>query len=174
MPDGAPRDMQMTSFRPDADNARAFRSALGSFGTGVTIVTCRDAEGGLSIAANSFASVSLDPPLVLWCPAVAARRHDAFAEAETYSIHVLAEGQMDLCQQAANGGRDFTLGAWREDRRGVPILPDALARFDCTRNAAHPAGDHTILVGRVEMVTHREGTPLLFAQGAYGGFTNGV
>lgn len=162
------------SFSPEADSTRAFRRALSSFGTGVAIVTCCDDTGPLSIAANSFASVSLNPPLVLWSPAKESGRHNAFVAAKSFSINVLREEQLNLCVQASSGGRNFELGQWVEDSRGVPILPTALARFDCTQHSTHEAGDHTIIIGQVERVTCQEGDPLLFVQSHYGGFSKAL
>lgn len=160
------------SFKPESDTTQSYRKALGRFATGVTVVTCRDAQGPLSIAANSFTSVSLDPPLILWAPAKGSRRHDSFAAAQTFCVHVLREDQLELCVQASSGGRNFALGQWMEDSGGVPLLPTALARFDCRHHAAHDAGDHTIIIGYVERVTCQDGDPLLFTQGNYGGFTS--
>ncbi|MEP0565440.1 MAG: flavin reductase family protein, partial [Paracoccaceae bacterium] len=93
-----------TTFRPDADDPKAFRNALGSFATGVTIVTCNSTHGPLGITANSFASVSLDPPLVLWSPARASKRFAAFETAEHFAIHVLSEDQKDFCNVFAAEG----------------------------------------------------------------------
>jgi flavin reductase (DIM6/NTAB) family NADH-FMN oxidoreductase RutF len=161
------------SFRPGPETARAFRTALGQFATGVTIVTCLDAAGPVAMTANSFASVSLDPPLVLWSPAIASSRHDAFVFARHFSIHVLHEGQMGLARDMARDGRSFAPGLWAEGPAGVPVLRDSLARFDCAHHAAHAAGDHTIVVGLVEAVLLAGGVPLVFAQGAYGRFAEG-
>ena len=146
---------------------RAFRDALSRYPTGVTIVTCRDADGPLGIVANSFASVSLDPPLVLWSPAKASRRHDAFAAAERFSIHVVGTEHREDALAFVRDGRAFGPG-WAAGE--APVHPGTLARFDCERFAAHDAGDHTIVIGRVLDLHAREGEALVFASGRYGRF----
>lgn len=162
----------MNSFTPGPETQRAYRDALGSFGTGVAVITCCDAEGPVSIAANSFSSVSLDPPLVLWSPAVSSSRHDSFVAAKRFCIHILGADQQDICTAAARGGRSFETGGWTINPDGIPVLNNALVRLDCTHHAAHGAGDHTIVLGQVTQVTRCDGSPLLFVQGSYGGFTN--
>lgn len=157
------------SFAPGPETERAFRTALGHFGTGVTVISARDDAGPVSITANSFSAVSLDPPLVLWSPAIASKRHDAFARAERFAIHVLLGDQLKVAQRAATDGRHFATEDWTE-ADGLPVLRRCLARFDCTAHAAHPAGDHTILLGRVDRAHIGTGTPLLFVQGQYGAF----
>ena len=164
----------MTSFEPGPDTARAFRDALGKFATGVTVVTCRSSLGPLGITANSFASLSLDPPLVLWSPARSSRRFDAFANAEHYAVHILADTQQDLCRRFATEGFDFSGFDWRASAHGVPIFEVCLARFECTRHAIHEGGDHAIIVGLVTAAAVTEGEPLLFAGGRYGGFDDRV
>lgn len=149
-------------------DARAFRDALGRYPTGVTIVTCRDAEGHLGIVANSFASVSLDPPLVLWSPAKASRRHDAFLAATRFSIHVVGADAKDEALAFVRDGRAFGPG-WQTGA-DVPVHPGTLARFDCERWAVHDGGDHTIVVGRVADLHARDGDALIFDRGRYGRF----
>jgi flavin reductase (DIM6/NTAB) family NADH-FMN oxidoreductase RutF len=162
----------MESFRPGPETARALRDALGCFGTGVTVVTCMTGDGPLAMTANSFSSVSLDPPLVLWSPAIASSRHDAFVAAQTFSIHVLAADQLALARAFARDGRDFSHAGWHETDHGTPAIAGAIARFDCQHHAAHGAGDHTIVLGRVEGAAHRPGAPLLFVRGCYGCFSD--
>lgn len=174
MADGMANAQTMDQFTPSADTERAFRDALGCFATGVTVVTCRDAEGPLAMTANSFAAVSLDPPLVLWSPAISSRRHDSFVNAEHFAIHVLSTDQHAMCRDFAMNGRAFDCAPWHEDDTGVPLLDGCLARFTCSKFAAHPGGDHTIILGRVTDVARSAGKPLVFAQGAYGRFTDGV
>lgn len=169
MPDGREEQMQ---FKPGQDTAQQFRAALGRFATGVTVVTCLSRDGPLGITANSFASVSLDPPLVLWSPARASRRFKAFSGADHFSIHVLADDQGDIGHGFARDGQAFPAGAWAETDKGVPVLDTCLARFDCRKFAIHDAGDHAIIVGRVITAMAQQGDPLVFADGVYGGFTN--
>jgi flavin reductase (DIM6/NTAB) family NADH-FMN oxidoreductase RutF len=125
----------------------------------------------MGFTANSFSSLSLDPPLVLWSPAINSRRYPVFAAAQHFSIHVLGQGHGDLPARFARDGAGFTGLDWQPSPEGAPALPGALARFDCIQHATHPGGDHLIIVGRVLRVTLEEGNPLIFAQGQYGGFT---
>ena len=162
---------RMEAFEPGPDTQRDFRRALGRFATGVTVITCHSALGPLGITANSFASVSLDPPLVLWAPAKGSARFAAFTEAERFAIHVMTEDQVETCLRFTRTGDDWSELVWAPDAEGVPILRDCLARFDCARYAVHEGGDHAIVVGRVTSVQRgRGGRPLLFADGTYGRF----
>lgn len=159
----------MDSFSPEADG-RAFRTALGSFATGVTVVTARDASGApAGLTANSFSSVSLDPALILWSPQRASRRFPTFAAAELFAVHVLAQGQQDLCDHFVRH-EGFGPLPWSEGPGGLPLLPGCLARFLCRREALLDGGDHAIILGRVWEASHRDGAPLVFQGGAYGGF----
>ena len=164
--------MEHSTPTPDTarDTARALRDALGRYATGVTIVTAQRPQGPVGITANSFTSVSLDPPLVLWCPARRSSRFAAFAEAPTYAIHVLAADQLELCRRFARSGADFADLPSGTTPEGAPILQGVLARFDCRAHAIHDGGDHAILVGQVLRATTREGDPLLFWGGRYGDF----
>ena len=94
----------MTSFTPSPDHAGAFRAALGQFTTGVALVTTTTARGPLAMTVNSFTSVSLDPPLILWCPAKVSARHDGFVAASHFTVHVLREDQVDLARHFARQG----------------------------------------------------------------------
>jgi flavin reductase (DIM6/NTAB) family NADH-FMN oxidoreductase RutF len=149
---------------------RALRRALGTFATGVTVVTAEGPEGPVGITANSFASVSLDPPLVLWSLARASGRFATFEAAKTYAIHVLAEDQGDVCARFARGAGRFDANEGGRNAQGAPILPRALARFDCRLHARVDGGDHQILIGRIEAVVHSDGAPLVFSCGQMGGF----
>lgn len=159
-----------TSFTPDAANARAFRDALGRFATGVTVVTTQSPEGPMGFTANSFASVSLDPPLVLWSPAKSSSRFEVYARAQHYSIHILGAGQAPLCQRFVRGGAGFDGLEDCVNAQGVPVIPGVLARFDCVQHATHDGGDHLIILGRVLHCVTQEGTPLVFSLGGYGAF----
>ncbi|WP_323007232.1 flavin reductase family protein [Pseudorhodobacter sp.] len=163
--------MTDTTFTPDAMDNRAFRDALGCFATGVTIVTIQSGHGPMGFTANSFASLSMDPPLVLWSPARASSRFDHFASARNYTIHVLAHDQAKLIARFIRGGPGFDGLSYHRNAEGVPLLAGALARFDCEQHATHDGGDHLIVVGRVLRCTKRETAPLVFTQGQYGGFT---
>ena len=152
------------------DGARAFRDALGKYATGVTIITTNGPDGPVGMTANSFTSVSLDPPLVLWCPARNSSRFPVFAAAKHYAIHILAADQAGLCLRFARDGRDFTGLEHGTTAEGAPILPGCLARLDCAAHGQHDGGDHEILVARVLRAEVRQGDPLLFWGGRYGDF----
>lgn len=162
---------QATTFTPGPDSAAQLRRALGRFVTGVTVVTAPTGDGAMGITANSFSSVSLDPPLVLWCPARASRRFGHFADAPYFSIHVLAVEQMALARRFARGDGLFEPGPAGHSPEGVPLLPEPLARFDCALHAGHDGGDHLIVVGRVLRASLRDGAPLVFAGGSFGEFS---
>lgn len=159
-----------TLFVPEPANQRSFRAALGSFTTGVTVVTASTHAGPIGMTVNSFASVSLDPPLVLWSPAKSSKRHDSFVEAEHYAIHVLGADQHDIGARFVHDGRDFSGLDWCENEESVPVISGALARFECVRYTLLGGGDHTIVIGRVLRAAHREGEPLCFSRGSYGRF----
>jgi len=158
------------TFSPGPDTLRAYRDALGCYGTGVTVVTTMAPNGPLAMTANSFASVSLDPPLVLWCPAKSSRRHDAFASAAGFIIHIMSEDQQALASHFARQGDGFEHIDWTRSDSNQPLLNGCLARFECDRATTHDGGDHTIVVGRVHRFTSRPGNGLLFKRGQYGGF----
>jgi flavin reductase (DIM6/NTAB) family NADH-FMN oxidoreductase RutF len=147
-----------------------FRQALGMFATGVTIVTARAADGSyIGLTANSFNSVSLTPPLVLWSLSRSAGSMAAFSAGSHYAIHILSADQQDLARQfAARGGDrflgvDFTLGAG-----GAPLLKGTAATFECFNRSRYEEGDHVIFVGEVEACNHRAGaSPLLFHGGKF-------
>lgn len=160
------------NFDPARADSRAFRDALGRFGTGVTVITCATSTGPLGITANSFASVSLKPPLVLWSPAKSSSRYPFLMAAERFAIHVLGEEQADLCSAFARDGDAFDRFAWHHGDHGVPLLDGCLSRFECRQVAVHDGGDHSVVIGHVEKVTTREGAPLLFQAGRYGRFAD--
>ena len=148
---------------------RAFRRALGTFATGVTIVTARDAaDEPVGMTANSFNSVSLEPPLVLWSVDRHARSAPAFRAATHFAVHVLEEGQADLSNRFARKGDDKFAGLhWREGAGRVPLIAGALATFECRTHAVHEGGDHEIIVGEVDRFEAHDGDGLVFAAGGY-------
>ena len=156
---------------PPTDSV-SLRNAFGRFGTGVTIVTTLTDAGPLGMTANSFSSVSLDPPLVLWSAALRSKRHDAFAGAQHFCIHVLDEDQRGLAEHFAGQGHDFSPFTWAEGPTGAPQLAGCLAAFHCSRFAVHPAGDHSVILGQITHAAEREGhgAGLLFDQGRFGRF----
>ena len=163
-----PQDQTEASFDPTRADSRDFRAALGRFATGVTVITCATPTGPLGITANSFSSLSLDPPLVLWCPAKSSSRYPFFMAAKHFAIHVLGAEQKELCQGFARSGDAFDGLRMAEGAGGTPLIDGCLARFECEQVAAHDGGDHSILIGRVDHVTTREGAPLLFHGGLFG------
>lgn len=158
------------SFVPEPGMERLFRDALGAFATGVTIVTARGPLGPVGMTANSFASVSIAPPLVLWAPARASKRFDVLCSARRFAIHVLAAEQRELALHFARQGHDFDVPGIEENGDGVPMIGGCLSVFDCALQAVHDGGDHAIVVGHVLSVRHRAGTPLVFHAGRFGGF----
>jgi flavin reductase (DIM6/NTAB) family NADH-FMN oxidoreductase RutF len=154
----------------DSPEGRAFRDALGWFATGVTIITTRGPAGELvGFTANSFASVSLEPPLVLFSLNRGANCLDAFESASHFAINVLAEDQTALSSRFANPiGAKWDGVAVARGIDGCPILGGTLAVFECAVDAIHDGGDHRIFIGRVlRMRAAADGRPLLFNRGAY-------
>lgn len=151
------------------DDARRFRNALGAFATGVTIVTTRDTQGrDIGLTANSFNSVSLEPPMVLWSLAKSARSLPAFLAATHFAVHVLAADQEELSLRFAARGSDKFGGLDLE--RGptdVPLLRGCSARFHCRTAFRHEGGDHVIFVGAVESFDQSDRPPLIFHGGGY-------
>ena len=159
----------LASFNP-AHDPDGFRGALGRFVTGVTVVTTDGPDGPVAIVANSFASVSLDPPLVLWSPAKDSRRFDHFAHARRFAVHVLGADQRDLCAAIIASKTAIRQIPTHPSHCGMPLIDGALATFECAHSATHDAGDHVIVVGEVTRAHHREGDPLVFHAGRYGRF----
>ena len=148
----------------------ALRSALGLFATGVTIITTRALDGSMiGLTANSFNSVSLTPPLVLWSIGQKAGSLPAFLQAKHYAIHVLAVEQQALAERFAGKGVDRFAGvAMREGAGGVPIVEGCAAVFECAAKSQYPEGDHVILVGEVLACLHdATRAPLLFHGGKF-------
>ena len=156
--------------RPPNFSAREFRASLGMFATGVTIVTARTASGDLvGLTANSFNSVSLEPPLVLWSLSQGAGSMAAFSNGRHYAINVLAADQQLLAEQfAARGGDRWAGVKFTEGVSGAPLLEGAAATFECFNRSQYAEGDHVIFVGEVERCAHREGaSPLLYHGGKF-------
>lgn len=149
---------------------QALRQALGAFATGVTIVTTRDPEGRpVGLTANSFNSVSLSPPLVLWSLALNSQNLNAFRKAPTWVVHILAAGQEDLSSRFASRGADKFAGLDFEDGPGgAPLLEGCAARFVCQSTFEYEGGDHAIFVGRVIDLVLSPTAPLIFHAGRYG------
>ena len=160
----------MNAFDPTQD-ARAFRDALGAYATGVTVVTVPSIDGPIGITANSFASVSLDPPLVLWSPAKSSKRFKYFTGAKHFAIHVLDAHQQQICDGFTKNMSAFDGLEMSLNENEVPLIEGCLARFECTLHAEHDAGDHTIIIGHVNRAQSRDGLPLLFQSGRFASLT---
>ena len=158
----------METFIPDSNHSQLFRQALGSFTTGVTLITALAPESiPTGMTANSFTSVSLDPPFILWCPAKSSQRFQIFMEAQHFAIHVLRQEQQSLAHHFTKNGQDFSMVDWDKNEHATPILKDYLTCFECSQHTVHDAGDHCIIVGAVEKVSMQSGSPLLFFGGQY-------
>ena len=151
------------------DNPKTFRQCLGKFATGVTVVTCADQDGNpCGITANSFSSVSLDPPLVLWNIAKVSNSLSAYMDAKHFVINVLSADQAGLSSHFAKSDHtlfrdiEYSLSA-----DGAPLLPGTLASFECRTHEIHDCGDHYIIIGEVLRFTSSEKDPLLFYGGSY-------
>jgi 3-hydroxy-9,10-secoandrosta-1,3,5(10)-triene-9,17-dione monooxygenase reductase component len=155
-------------------DAMRFRSVLGRFATGVVAVTAIDPATGAptGLAANSFTSVSLDPPLVAFCVAHTSATWPKVRAADRHCINILAEHQREICLQLATKGGDKFAGlTWTKSPGGHPVLDGAVAWLECSPEAEHEAGDHVIVVCRVHHLDkHHAGGPLLFYRGSYGRF----
>jgi flavin reductase (DIM6/NTAB) family NADH-FMN oxidoreductase RutF/DNA-binding IclR family transcriptional regulator len=148
---------------------RELRQVLGAFVTGVTVITTIDAAGlSHGLTANSFSSVSLDPPLVLWSQALTAYSYPVFRDAERFAVNILADDQIDVSNRFARAGADkFGLTRVRAGRGDVPLIEGCSAYLECRRVAGYPAGDHMIFIGEVERIERTGRRPLVFGSGKY-------
>ncbi|WP_413772473.1 flavin reductase family protein [Acinetobacter sp. ETR1] len=153
----------------DTENPREIRNLLGLFATGVTVITTRGRDGRkIGMTANSFSSLSLDPPLILWSLSKTAPSLLDFTEAEYFAIHMLAQEHHSLSGHFARGSEDkFANIAHRECERGLPLLEDVLATLVCKNVNQYEGGDHLIFIGQIEHYQHRIGEPLVFHAGKY-------
>ncbi len=152
-------------------DVRAYRTALGSFPTGVAVITTSaSAEHHMGITVNSFTSVSLDPPLVLWCLDKKSDRYHAFTKARSYTVSILGTEHQGVSSRLAKQGNHSLDGiALCDTALGPPALADALSVFECKAEGVHDAGDHAILIGRVMHFSRQgDGEPLVFFRGKYG------
>lgn len=165
---GADQALTEAEPKPPID-PRALRNAFGAFATGVTVITTRQPDGTpRGFTANSFTSVSLDPPLLLVCLAKSAHSADVFATAPHFAVNILAEDQKAVSGLFASRAADkFQQCDWSPGRADVPVLAGALAQFTCARHRLVDAGDHLVLIGRVEDFSAREGQPLGYFRGNY-------
>lgn len=152
-------------------DTRTFRKALGCFASGVTVATTLHPGSAkpAGVTVSAFSSLSLDPPLVLFCLDNRTASLSAFLEHSHFAINVLAENQRDMSIRFASRSEDkWQSIVWEAGEGGVPVLPGCLAVLECTREAVHDGGDHRIIVGRVRKIGYQEGgAPLLYFRGAY-------
>jgi len=151
---------------------RDFRNALGAYGTGVTIITATAADGKpYGITCNSFASVSLNPPLVLWSLGIYSSSLMVFQNASHFTVHVLGTSQQALANKFAKSSEDKFAGVdWTPGLGNAPVLAESVANFQCRSVNRYYGGDHVIFLGAVEAYAYNTGEPLLFARGTYGRF----
>ncbi|MHA4852134.1 MULTISPECIES: 3-hydroxy-9,10-secoandrosta-1,3,5(10)-triene-9,17-dione monooxygenase reductase subunit [unclassified Rhodococcus (in: high G+C Gram-positive bacteria)] len=154
-----------------AIDPRRFRTVLGQFCTGVTIITTTDDGTPVGFACQSFAALSLEPPLVLFCPTKTSRSWAAIERSGVFCVNVLAEEQQSTCARFGSRDPDKFAGIdWTESPLGSPILTGSLAHIDCTLETVHDGGDHWVVFGRVSSLSEiREERPLLFYRGQYTG-----
>jgi flavin reductase (DIM6/NTAB) family NADH-FMN oxidoreductase RutF len=145
---------------------RELRDSLGRFATGVTVVTTMTPTGPLGITVNSFSSVSLDPPLVLWSPARKSSRFPQFEASSHFAIHVLAADQRPLAERFTRDG-GFDGLAFGRGLGDAPLIDDCAARLECLHAAHHDGGDHLIVVGEVLRIAREDRPPLLYYRGGY-------
>jgi flavin reductase (DIM6/NTAB) family NADH-FMN oxidoreductase RutF len=150
-------------------DSELFRQVMGQFATGVTIVTAVDGDEPVGVAANSFTSVSLDPPLVLFCVARSSSTWPRIERARKFAVNILGEHQEEVSRLFAQRGVDrFAQVDWHEGLGGSPVLHDTMAYLDCEFWAEYDGGDHIIVVGRVlDLGVSRDAGPLLFFRGQY-------
>lgn len=164
----------MTDIADDRDpfDAAKYRQVLGHFPTGVTVITAHGDDGPLGVAIGSFASLSLDPPQVLFCAGHHSSTWPRIRAVGSFCVNVLAEDQEDVCRVFASKAADkFAEIGWRRSGNGSPLLDGVLASIDCTIEQVVPSGDHDIVIGAVQDLDVRhEGGPLVFFRGGYGRF----
>jgi flavin reductase (DIM6/NTAB) family NADH-FMN oxidoreductase RutF len=154
---------------------RDFRNALGTYATGVTIITAIGADRKpYGLTCNSFASVSLNPPLVLWSLGMYSSNLSVFQNANYFAINVLGASQQALANKFAKSSEDrFANVEWTPGLGDAPLLAESVATFQCRAANRYYGGDHVIFLGAVEAYSYNRNEPLLFARGGYGRFTTG-
>ncbi|MCZ4354761.1 flavin reductase [Roseovarius aestuarii] len=151
------------------DAPRRLRQAFGSFATGVTVVTAHDADGApIGFTANSFTSVSLDPPLLLVCLAKSSGNLTSFSQAQRFAVNILKDTQRDVSARFASRVEDrFSNTDWHSGPEGTPVLDGTVAWFECVTDNLVDAGDHVILIGRITNFDHSDARPLAYLRGHY-------
>lgn len=167
---------QAVSFTPDrvietgapSDDPRAFRRCLGQYPTGVAVMTAADGERLAGMSANSFAALSLDPPLVLWSIRKESISLQTFSQASHFVVNVLTSKQAHVAMHFSTPSDEkFKDVKWLPGLGGAPLLEECLAHFECRLQECIDQGDHLLMVGRVEHYTRLQGEPLVFSQGRY-------
>jgi 3-hydroxy-9,10-secoandrosta-1,3,5(10)-triene-9,17-dione monooxygenase reductase component len=152
------------------DQAR-FREVLGHFATGVTIVTASEDGEPVGFSCQSFAALSLDPPMVILAPAKSSTSWPRIAEAGAFAVNILAEHQEAICLNfAVSGGDKFDGVAWTAGTTGAPLIKGSLAIIECTLGAIYEGGDHELVTGHVVAMEVGSGSPLLFYRSGFGRF----
>lgn len=150
-------------------DARAFRRCLSQFATGVTVITAETDGTRVGVTANSFSSLSLDPPLVLWSIARTSRSFAAFERSRHFAVNILTTDQIEVSQRFSSADTDKFAGvAWRPGMHGTPVIDGVAAVFECSTEQIYDGGDHIILIGRVHNYARYAGKVLLYSQGQYG------
>ena len=150
-------------------DAADFKAGLARFGTGVTVITTRDGKGEpAGFTASSFTSLSIDPPMVLFCLANDATCYDAFLEARCFAVNILSDTQQEISNRFASRGEDKFDGlTLRDGTEGMPLIENSLAMLECRTTRTVPGGDHLIFMGEVREIHMGEGRPLLYYMGGY-------
>lgn len=150
-------------------DTRDFRSVLGHFCTGVTVIAGLDGDDPAGLACQSFSSLSLDPPLVLFCPGRTSKSWPRIRRGGRFSVNVLAEDQRDVCEAfGSSTGTKFGSVGWHLTSAGAVVIDGVLAWLDCSIERVHDGGDHEIVIGRVrELRIERDHRPLLFYRGGH-------
>jgi len=158
-----------SKFSTELFDTRELRDALGTFATGVTIVTAMLPTGQpIGFTANSFTSVSLDPPLILVCIAKTAAGYATYTSTGSFCVNVFSEDQRDLSGTFAQRGTDKFVGvSWHQNQTGSPIIDGGIGHFDCSMHQIVDAGDHAILIGRVVGFDANNDAPLFYHRGKY-------
>lgn len=162
------QESEVNAIVPEID-ARELRNVLGAFVTGVTVITTIDKDGkSHGLTANSFSSVSLDPPLVLWSQSLRAPSHPVFRDTDRFAVNILSEDQFTVADQFARAGADKFAGCEvRPGLGGVPLIEGCAAWIECRREQNLPGGDHMVFLGRVERIQRSQTAPLVFGGGRY-------
>jgi flavin reductase (DIM6/NTAB) family NADH-FMN oxidoreductase RutF len=157
---------------PDQIDAITFRAVLGRFATGVTVITTRAGGRAIGVTPNSFNTVSLDPPLVLWSLSLSAPSLPAFRAADRFAVSILAEDQRDLAARfTAPSPEKFLDVPVRRGLEGLPLIEGAIVHVECRVVDRYPGGDHEIMLGAIDRLAHFEGEPLVFHRGRFSGLS---